>query len=117
MFARLAILAALAFAVPAVAEPLYAVQCDDSAAGHHLRAELRADHLAYLKSIADRIAVGGGVTDGKGGPVSGSFLIYRAASLDAAKALLAADPLSRGKVFGGCRWTSFTPALGTWLSH
>lgn len=104
-----------AAAGPPQPEMLHAARCIDSAAGHGRRAALRAAHLAYLDSIRDRIAVAGAIVASPGAGASGSLLIYHAADLDAAKALLAGDPLSRGGVYAVCEWTSFRPVVGTFV--
>ncbi len=64
-----------------------------------LRKQVRPDHIAYLKDIADKIVFGGPLIDDAGNP-SGSMIVYEAPDRAAAESLIANDPYSKAGLFG-----------------
>jgi uncharacterized protein len=104
----------------ALALELYVAQSTPVAAPEAVRAVL-ADHLAYQRSLeeAGHLAFAGPVSDASGEMMEGAgMIVYRAASLDQARELAAADPMhSQGvRSFTLVRWLinegSFTLSVG-----
>lgn len=79
---------------------LYILICKDkSGDGLERRMKARPEHLAYLKSLGDKVRIGGALLTPDEKEPRGSVLIVEAASLDEARALADADPYSKAGVF------------------
>ena len=81
---------------------------------HERRMEARADHLAYIETIMDRIAVAGPLRTEAGG-FAGSVLIYDVPDEAAARVLLQDDPYSAADIWESVELYPFTAAAGTWI--
>jgi hypothetical protein len=80
--------------------PLFVLIGRDGAASAELRARVRPDHLAHLEPLAEagRVRFAGPLLDARGAPV-GSVIVFEAADLEAARALVARDPYVERGVF------------------
>ena len=74
-----------------------------------------ADHLAYIETILDRIAVAGPVASGPDGSTEASCFIYHTDDREEARQLLENDPYFKAGVYGEVVLSSFTPAAGSWI--
>lgn len=78
---------------------LYACVCTDKPEAGDLRQQTREAHLAHLRSHSDAIVSAGPLlSDDQSRPV-GSLLIVEADTLEAARAMMEADPYARAGVF------------------
>ena len=79
---------------------LYAVICTDRPNSLALRMANRPEHVAYLQSLGDRLAIAGPFTEPDGKTMNGSLIVIEAGSLQAAKEIAAGDPFARAGL--GC---------------
>jgi uncharacterized protein YciI len=80
--------------------PLYCLHClDNETDGAARRATARPEHLAWAGAIGPALRMAGPLLDAEGKMV-GSVFLLEADSLDAAKAMNAADPYTKAGVFG-----------------
>ncbi|MGI9504257.1 MAG: YciI family protein [Geminicoccaceae bacterium] len=93
---------------------LFMVAAFDKPGMLETRLKARPEHLDYLKSLGDRIKVGGGMLNEDDQPL-GSLLIVEADDQDAVDALLKDDPYSKAGVFERVDIRPWRPALGSWL--
>lgn len=77
---------------------LYALLCQDKPGQTQLRADTRAEHLAYLEGIGERLKLAGPFLGPDGKP-NGSLVILEADDLAEAKAVAAADPYAKADLF------------------
>jgi uncharacterized protein YciI len=93
---------------------LYAVICTDKPNSHALRMANRPEHVAYLQSLGDRLAIAGPFTEPDGKTMNGSLIVIEAGSLQAAKEIAAGDPFARAGLFASVEvrpwvWTMKKP--------
>ena len=72
-----------------------------------LRADNRAEHLAYLESLGDKLIAGGATLSDDGEAPTGSFLLIDVEDRAAAEAFAAGDPFTRVGLFASVeirRW-------------
>lgn len=93
---------------------LFMVAAFDKPGMLETRLTARPEHLDYLKSLGDRIKVGGGMLNEDEQPL-GSLLIVEADDRDAVAVLLRDDPYSKAGVFERVDIRPWRPALGSWL--
>lgn len=92
---------------------LFAVICKDKPGeGLARRMATRPAHLAFLQDLGEKVKCAGGLLSPDNGEPRGSLLIIEADSLDAAKALAAADPYAGADVFESVEVIQWRPALG-----
>lgn len=77
---------------------LFAVTAIDRKGALALRMETRPAHLQYWQDNAVSLVLGGPFLDGEGKP-TGSMVVVEAETLEAAQALLAADPYTLAGLF------------------
>ena len=77
---------------------LYAIIAQDQPNGVEHRMAVRPTHLEHLKALGDKLVFAGPFIDSDDKP-SGSLMVIEAASLEEAKAMAAADPFAKQKVF------------------
>lgn len=92
----------------------YAIVSRDTPDAAKLRADHRDAHFAHIETILDKVAVAGPLKDESGG-FTGSLVVLDADSIDAARAILEADPFFRAGVWTDIRIEAFTAAAGTWI--
>ncbi|USI73343.1 YciI family protein [Sphingomonas morindae] len=83
----------------------------DHADAGTLRAETRPRHLAYLKTLGERILRAGPLLDPAGAP-QGSLILAEFDGLDAARAFAAGDPYAEAGLFASlevCEWRHVLP--------
>jgi len=79
---------------------LYVMICrDNTEDGLQRRMESRADHLAYLGTLGDKVRIGGAMLSDDGDQPRGSLLIIEADSIDEVRAIAEADPYNKAGVF------------------
>lgn len=93
---------------------LFMVAAFDKPGMLETRLKVRSEHLDYLKSLGDRIKIGGGMLNEDDQPL-GSLLIIEADDRGAVDALLQDDPYSKAGVFERVDIRPWRPALGSWL--
>lgn len=90
--------------------PHFAIHCIDKPDSLDLRVATRADHLAYLQAINDRILVAGPLLDMEGQPI-GSLLIIDFDERKDAVAFAAADPYALVGLFASVAVTAWRKVL------
>jgi uncharacterized protein YciI len=78
---------------------LYALICTDKPGSLPLRKANRPEHLAYLKSLGDKLAFAGPFTEADGETMNGSLIVVEAGSLEEARKIGAADPFAKAGIF------------------
>ncbi len=78
--------------------PLYVISWKDKPDSLDLRMANREAHLAYAKTLDDRVKLGGPYLD-ENGQMAGSLIIVEADSLEEAKALHDKDPYKLAGLF------------------
>ena len=78
--------------------PLYVISWMDRPDSLQVRMGAREAHLAYAKTLGDKVKLGGPFLD-DAGQMAGSLIIIEADSLEEAKALHAADPYNKAGLF------------------
>jgi uncharacterized protein YciI len=92
---------------------LFAILCTDKPDGAALRARVRDRHLAYLKTLADRVKIAGRTTTPDGGAPTGSLLIVEADDLEHARALAAGDPYAEAGLFTDVEIRGWSYGIGS----
>ncbi|MCC4244632.1 YciI-like protein [Stappia indica] len=77
---------------------LYALICTDKPGALQTRLDNRADHLAFLKAMGDKLKAAGPFLDDDGG-MTGSLVVIEANSRDEALAVASEDPYARAGLF------------------
>ena len=77
----------------------YAIQTQDKPDHGHLRAELRAAHLAFLDANLDKLLAAGAVIDDDGTGGHGGILIVDTDDRAEAEAFIAGDPFFKAGLF------------------
>lgn len=77
---------------------LYALICTDKPNALQTRLDNRADHLAFLKAMGDKLKAAGPFLDDDGG-MTGSLVVIEANSRDEALAVASEDPYARAGLF------------------
>jgi uncharacterized protein YciI len=92
---------------------LYALYCTDKPDGLDLRLQVRPDHVAYLKSLGDKLKIAGPFLD-DAGKMMGSLVVVEAADRAGAEAMSANDPYRKSGLFASVEirawnWTLNNP--------
>ena len=92
---------------------LFALICTDKPNSTELRAQIRAEHLAYLNTLGEALKFAGPFLDDAGNSV-GSMVVIAADSRLAAEAIAVADPYAKSSLFSSVdikpwRWTMKNP--------
>jgi uncharacterized protein len=82
---------------------LFALICTDKPDGLATRLERRPEHVAYLKSLGDKLAFAGPFLKEDGKTMCGSLVVVEAESLEAARAIADADPFAKASCSRGSR--------------
>ena len=77
---------------------LYALLCTDKPNSTELRAKVRADHLAYLAGLGDKMKFAGPFLDDAGVP-GGSLVMIEADDRKSAEKIAANDPYNLAGLF------------------
>jgi uncharacterized protein YciI len=78
---------------------LYALICTDKPGSLATRKAKRPEHLAYLKSLGEKLALAGPFTEEDGSTMNGSLIVVEASSLDEARKMGEADPFAKAGIF------------------
>ncbi len=85
----------------------YAIQTKDKPGHGHLRAEHRAEHIAFLEANLDKLLAAGALIDDDGTGGHGGILIVDTDDRAEAEAFIAGNPFSKAGLFEavtGTRW-------------
>lgn len=92
---------------------LFVMICKDRpGVGLERRMKARSAHLAYLETLGDAVRVGGPMLSDDAGQPVGSIIIVEAESLEAVKAMAAADPYVAADVFETVEIRPFKQTVG-----
>ncbi len=86
--------------------PVFAIHCIDKPYSQELRAETRAEHLAYLESAINKVVVAGPLLDDEGTPI-GSMLLMNFPDRRAAVNFAAEDPYALAGLFASVAVTAW----------
>jgi uncharacterized protein YciI len=78
---------------------LYALICTDKPDALATRKAKRPEHLAYLKSLGDKLAFAGPFTADDGETMNGSLVVIEAGSIEEARKVGAGDPFAQAGIF------------------
>jgi uncharacterized protein YciI len=78
---------------------LFALICTDKPDSLAIRLEHRPAHMAYLKSLGDKLAFAGPFLKEDGKTMCGSLVVIEAESAEAARAVAAGDPFAKAGLF------------------
>lgn len=78
---------------------LYALICTDKPGSLATRKARRPEHLAYLKSLGDKLILAGPFTEEDGESMNGSLIVVEAGSVEDARKLGAGDPFAQAGIF------------------
>jgi uncharacterized protein YciI len=78
---------------------LYIIDCIDKPDSAAIRAANRADHLAYLEALGDRLYAAGPTVSEDGQSMTGSLLIIEFADRAEAERFCAGDPYAKAGLF------------------
>ncbi|RIA47426.1 YciI family protein [Dichotomicrobium thermohalophilum] len=92
---------------------LYACICKDKPNVSELRQQTREAHLEHLRGHAGAIVSAGPLLGEDGSTPVGSLLIVEAESLDAARAMMDADPYAKAGLFDQINVYPWRWVLGT----
>lgn len=92
---------------------LYACICTDKPDSSVLRQETREAHLDHLRGHAGAIVSAGPLLDADASTPVGSLLIVEAESLEAARAMMEADPYNKAGLFERIEVHPWRWVLGT----
>jgi uncharacterized protein len=93
---------------------LYAVICTDKPNSLALRQANRPEHLDYLEGLGNALVHAGPFLNPVDGTMNGSLIVVEAASLEAARQIVAEDPFARAGLFAAVEirpwvWTINNP--------
>ena len=93
---------------------LYALICTDKPNSLALRQANRPEHLDYLEGLGNALVHAGPFLDPVDGTMNGSLIVVEAASLEAARQIVAEDPFARAGLFAAVEirpwvWTINNP--------
>jgi len=100
---------------PAKPASAWLALCRDIADSGELRRQYLDQHLAYIESVMDRVAVAGPLSHEAGASFSGSCFIYHVENLAAAESLLHNDPYYQAGLYESVELHAFRPAAGIWI--
>ncbi len=90
---------------------LFAAICMDKPDHVELRLKERAQHLAFLEALGEKVRLGGPFLDAGGRPI-GSLLLLECADESAAKALLDANPYAKAGLFSSVELRPWRRSIG-----
>ena len=90
--------------------PVFAIPCIDKPLQRELRTATRAEHLAYLESMIDRVVLAGPLLDDEGLPI-GSMLLVNFPDRKSAVGFAADDPYARAGLFSSVAVTAWRQVL------
>lgn len=91
--------------------PLFVLVCKDKPQSLALRMATREDHLAYARSQAAKMKLGGPILN-ENGDMAGSIIILDVADIEEARAFTQNDPYSKAGLFGSVDVLPFKATLG-----
>ncbi len=91
--------------------PIFALSCIDKPDSLALRMATREAHLQYIREQGEAVRLAGPYLDDKG-DLCGSLIFLEAETVDAAKALNAADPYTLAGLFERVDIRPFRPLIG-----
>lgn len=92
-----------------------AVICHDGPDSQAARKAAAQDHLRYVESILDRLALAGPLFSDDGERMIGSVYVFKTESLDEARRWLEADPYFKAGFWQSVDYRPFLPAAGDFV--
>ena len=89
--------------------------CTDREGSEEARRAALAEHLEYIESILNCIAVAGPARTESGGRPVASCFVYHTDDEQEARRLLENDPYFKAGIYADVALSFFTPAAGTWI--
>ncbi len=89
----------------------YAIQTKDKPGHGHLRAEHRAEHIAFLEANLGKLLAAGGLIDDDGTGGHGGVLIVDTDERATAEAFIAEDPFTKAGLFESVTVTRWRKAF------
>ena len=89
----------------------YAIQTKDKPGHGHVRAEVRAEHVAWLEANKDKLLAAGALIDDDGTGGHGGILIVDVDGRAAAEAFIAEDPFTKAGLFESVTVTRWRKAF------
>lgn len=94
---------------------LYTIVCRDVADSKATRMDKLAEHLAHIKTVADRIKVAGPLRDDQEQDFTGSLLVITATDLADARRFIEADPYFAAGIWRDITIDKLGAAAGEWV--
>lgn len=94
---------------------LYTVVCRDKAGSKPIRIENLPQHLAHIKTVADRIKIAAPLRDEAEEEFTGSLLVVVASDLQDARALIEADPYFAAGIWSDITIDKLGTSAGEWV--
>jgi hypothetical protein len=92
-----------------------AVICHDGPESQAARKAAAQEHLRYVESILDRLALAGPLFSDDGSRMIGSLYVFKTGSLDEARRWLEADPYFKAAFWQSIDYRPFLPAAGEFV--
>ncbi len=89
----------------------YAIQTKDKPGHGQVRADNRAEHIAWLDANTDKLLAAGGLIDDDGGGGHGGVLIIDVDDRASAEAFMAEDPFTKAGLFESVTITRWRKAF------
>lgn len=94
---------------------LYTIVCRDVAGSKSTRMEKLAEHLAHIKTVADRIKIAAPLRDEQEQEFTGSLLVISALDLEDARAFIEADPYFEAGIWRDITIDKLGTTAGDWV--
>ena len=91
---------------------LYAIHALDKPGHLQLRLDTRPAHLEYLKSVPNKLCLGGPLMEEDHETPKGTLIIIEAENLEAAESVAANDPYNKAGLFETVTVTALNKTLG-----
>jgi len=92
-----------------------AVICHDGPDSQAARKAAAQEHLRYVETILDRLALAGPLFSDDGERMVGSFYVFKTGSLEEARGWLEADPYFKAGFWRSIDYRPFLPAAGDFV--
>jgi hypothetical protein len=91
------------------------IVCHDKPGSQPARKAAAQEHLRYVESVIDRIAVAGPLFSDDGERMIGSIYVFKTTSLEEARELLERDPYFKAAFWERIEFRPFLPAAGEFV--
>lgn len=94
---------------------LFLVICHDNPDVLDLRQKNRPKHMAHIKTLGDKLKLGGPHLNEAGGEPRGSFLLVEGDSLEEVEAFARRDPYWEAGIFKDMEIRPWNAVVGSWV--